>query len=234
MEGWSTAALDIEESLSGAVDTHVHMFVADVVKSSDTVDRGILDRVLGSLGLPVWFGQAYFDHAHVRLRFKLAVVLGDSWTWDGGIPQGCPLFIVALCLRVVFCRNYMLTILSVFPVIQMYFSACCWVRYWLCQFGWAGARSQQVRLDEYVWCGAWGYALLGIVSCGEIVGHSSWMFGILVVILVLHSVDGLLLVAVLPLDFHGSLPVVRSMFISGALRVVCCSLSMLFGLVVTL
>ena len=30
------AALDIEEVLSGAADSHVHLFVADVVKSFDT------------------------------------------------------------------------------------------------------------------------------------------------------------------------------------------------------
>ena len=63
---------------------------------------GILDRVLSSLGLPGWFRHAYFEyHAHVRLRFKLASGLGQSWTPYGGIPQGCPLsmmFIVALYL----------------------------------------------------------------------------------------------------------------------------------------
>ena len=40
-------------------------------------------------------------HAHVRMRFKLAAGLGEPWTRDGGIPQGCPLnmmFIVALYL----------------------------------------------------------------------------------------------------------------------------------------
>ena len=46
-----------------------------------------------------WFRRAYFQyHAHVRLRFKLASGLGEPWTRDGGIPQGCPLsmmFIVA-------------------------------------------------------------------------------------------------------------------------------------------
>ena len=82
-------------------------FVANVVKSFDTVDRGILDRVLSSLGLPGWFRHAYFEyHAHVRLRFKLASGLGQSWTLDGGIPQGSPLsmmFIVALYLP--WCRN---------------------------------------------------------------------------------------------------------------------------------
>ena len=102
VEAWYTSALDIEEVLSGASDSHLLLFVADVVKSFDTVDRGILDRVLGSLGLPGWFRHAYFEHhAHVRLRFKLASGLGEPWTRDGSIPQGCPLsmmFIVALYL----------------------------------------------------------------------------------------------------------------------------------------
>ena len=55
--------------------------MADVIKSFDTVDRGILDRVLRSLGLPAWFRHAYFEcHAQVRLRFKLASGLGEPWT----------------------------------------------------------------------------------------------------------------------------------------------------------
>ena len=36
-----------------------------------------------------------------KLRFELAAGLGEPWTRDGGIPQGCPLsmmFIVALFL----------------------------------------------------------------------------------------------------------------------------------------
>ena len=102
VEAWYTSAFDIEEVLSGAVDSHVHIFVADVIKSFDTVDRGVLDAVLSSLGLPGWFRHAYFEyHAHVRLRFKLSAGLGEPWTRDGGIPQGCPLsmmFIVALYL----------------------------------------------------------------------------------------------------------------------------------------
>ena len=102
VDAWFTTALDIEECLAGGVDSDVHLFVADVVKSFDTVDRGILDRVLSSLGLPAWFRHAYFQyHAGVRLRFKLAVGLGEPWTRDGGIPQGCPLsmmFLVALYL----------------------------------------------------------------------------------------------------------------------------------------
>ena len=102
VEAWYTSAYDIEEVLSGAVDSHVHIFVADVIKSFDTVDRGVLDAVLSSLGLPGWFRHAYFEyHAHVRLRFKLSAGLGEPWIRDGGIPQGCPLsmmFIVALYL----------------------------------------------------------------------------------------------------------------------------------------
>ena len=106
VEAWYTSSLDIEEVLSGAAHSHVHLFVADVVKSFDTVDRGILDRVLSSIGLPGWFRHAFFEyHAHVRLRFKLASGLGEPWTRDGGIPQGCPLsmmFIVVLYLH--WCR----------------------------------------------------------------------------------------------------------------------------------
>ena len=97
-----TSSLDIEEVLAGAADSHVHLLVADVIKSFDTIDRGILDTVLSSLGLLAWFRHAYFEyHSHVRLRFKLAAGLGQPWSRDGGIPQGCPLgmmFIVALYL----------------------------------------------------------------------------------------------------------------------------------------
>ena len=57
---------------------------------------------MSSLGLLGWFRHAYFEyHAHVRLRFNLASGLGEPWTRDGGIPQGCLLslmFAVALCL----------------------------------------------------------------------------------------------------------------------------------------
>ena len=102
VEAWYTSSLDIEEGLTGAADSDVHLFVADGIKSFDTVDGEILDRVLSSLGLPAWFRNACLEyHANVRLRFKLASGLGEPWTRDGGIPQGCPLsmmFIVALHL----------------------------------------------------------------------------------------------------------------------------------------
>ena len=60
VEAWYTSALDIEDVLTGATDSHIHLFVADVIKSFDTVDRGILDRVWCSLGLPAWFRNAFF------------------------------------------------------------------------------------------------------------------------------------------------------------------------------
>ena len=98
VEAWYATALDIEDVLTGAADSHVHLFVADAIKSFDTVDRRVLDCVLSSLGLLAWFRHAYFEyHLHVRLRFKLAAGLGEPWTRD----EGCPLskmFIVALYL----------------------------------------------------------------------------------------------------------------------------------------
>ena len=102
VEAWCSSAFDIEEVLSGFGETDVHIFVADVVKSFDTVDKGVLRFVLGRLGLPVWFRRTYFGyHGMVRLRFKLSCGLGEPWTRDGGISHGCPLsmvFIVALYL----------------------------------------------------------------------------------------------------------------------------------------
>ena len=109
-------------------------FVADVIKSFDTVDRAILDRVLSSLGLPGRFRHAYFEYyANVRMRFKLASGLGAPWTRDGSIPQGCPFeydvhccFISALVppiclLRRVFSLSCMLIILNVYPEIRTRF-----------------------------------------------------------------------------------------------------------------
>ena len=78
VEAWYSTALDLEESLAGVLDSDVHIFVADVIKSFDTVDRGILDYILSRLGLLGWFRHAYFEyHARVRLRFKLVL---RSWT----------------------------------------------------------------------------------------------------------------------------------------------------------
>ena len=39
VEAWYTTAPDVEEVLTGATDSDVHLFVDDVIKSIDTVDR---------------------------------------------------------------------------------------------------------------------------------------------------------------------------------------------------
>ena len=41
VEAWYAAAFDIEEGLTGAADSDVHLFVADVIQSLDTFDRGM-------------------------------------------------------------------------------------------------------------------------------------------------------------------------------------------------
>ena len=107
VEAWFSTALDIEEVLAQIGSDQLHVLVADVIKSFDTVDRSILDCALGRLGLPAWFRKVYFAyHSQVRLRFKLSAGLDEPWCRDGGIPQGCPLsmvFIVALCVP--WCRH---------------------------------------------------------------------------------------------------------------------------------
>ena len=81
MDAWYATILDIDQILTCTVECHVHIFVADHIKSVDTVDRGILDCALGRLGLPDWFPRVYFAyHAIVRLRSKLAAGLGEAWT----------------------------------------------------------------------------------------------------------------------------------------------------------
>ena len=42
VEAWYATALDIEEVLTGAADSHVHLFVADVIKSFDTCSASVL------------------------------------------------------------------------------------------------------------------------------------------------------------------------------------------------
>ena len=57
VEAWKISALDIEEVLAGATDSI--FLLLNVIKSFDTVDPSILDRVLSSLGLLGWFRHAY-------------------------------------------------------------------------------------------------------------------------------------------------------------------------------
>ena len=53
VEAWLSAALDIEEVLSGACDDQLHVMVADVIKSFDTVDRCVLDCAWSSWVAPL-------------------------------------------------------------------------------------------------------------------------------------------------------------------------------------
>ena len=119
MEAWFSTALDIEEVLAGTGGDQLHVMVADVIESFDTVDRSILDCTLSRLGLPGSFRRTYFAyHSQVRLRFKLATGLGEPCCGDGGIPQGCPLSMVfTVALYVPWCR-YLESLTDVKP--QLY------------------------------------------------------------------------------------------------------------------
>ena len=59
VDAWLCTALDIGEILSGR-DEHLHVLVADVVKSFDTVNRPILDCALVVLGWLCGFGVCIF------------------------------------------------------------------------------------------------------------------------------------------------------------------------------
>ena len=99
VEAWFSTALDIEKVLSGASDERLHVMVADVITSFDTVGRSILDCALGRLGLSSWFRKACLAyHSQVRLRFKLAAGLGEPWCQDGGHSSGMPTAYVFCCL----------------------------------------------------------------------------------------------------------------------------------------
>ena len=83
VEACFSTALDMEEVSSGAGSDQLHVMVADVIKSFDTVDRSTLDRALGRLGLLHWFRKVHLAfHSQVRLRFELAAgaVMGASRT----------------------------------------------------------------------------------------------------------------------------------------------------------
>ena len=70
VEAWFSTSLDIEDVLSGVGGDQLHVVVADVIKSCNTVDRSILDCTLSRLGLPGWFRRTCFTyHSQVRLRF---------------------------------------------------------------------------------------------------------------------------------------------------------------------
>ena len=73
VEAWLSTDLDIEEVLSDVGGDQLHVMVAHVIESFDTVDRSIIDCTPGRLGLPDWFlgGHALL----ITDRF----VVGSSW-----------------------------------------------------------------------------------------------------------------------------------------------------------
>ena len=50
VEAWFSTALDIDEVLSGTGGDQLHVMVADVIKSFDTVDRSNFGLCFGSPG----------------------------------------------------------------------------------------------------------------------------------------------------------------------------------------
>ena len=243
VQAWFTTALDIEEVLSGIVEGDVHIFVADVIKSFDTVDRGILDRVLSSLGLPGWFRHTYFElHSLVRLRFKLAAGLGQPWTGDVRIPQGCPLsmmFIVALYLP--WCR-YLAAQGGVRPQLYADNLKCVsrdpGVLLRAAKFTTGHVRlvgqepapskcvflstSRVVRKDMREWVVSdEGHRWTVKLDVRDLGGHLDTTFrgwSSTLAARVRIVLARLVVVYALPLSFHGRLGVLRSMFIPGALH----------------
>ena len=63
---WFSTALDIEEVLSGTGGDQLHVMVADVIKSLDTVDRSILVCLVGFEWL--------ISHFIVRFGFGLSLL----------------------------------------------------------------------------------------------------------------------------------------------------------------
>ena len=218
-------------------------FLLLMLSSLLTLDRGILDRVLSSLGLPGWFRHAYFEyHAHVRLRFKLASGLGQSWTRDGGIPQGCPLsmmFIVALYLP--WCR-YLSAQVGIRPQLyadnlkclssspDLLLHAARFTTGYVRLVGQEPApskcvllsTSREVRRDMKNW----------VLSCEgdqwsvrfdvrDLGGHLDTTFrgwSSTLTARVRLVIARLVLIFVLPLDFHGRIRVVRSLYLPAALH----------------
>ena len=82
VEAWFSTALDIEDVLSGTGGDELHVMVADVIKSFDTVHLSILDCALGRLGL--------LDI--VMSVFGLILLLGlvnlvKSWWYSSGLSS---------------------------------------------------------------------------------------------------------------------------------------------------
>ena len=147
VEAWFSTALDIEEVLAGAGGDQLHVMVADVKESFDTVDRSILGCTLGRLGLSDWPRKTYFAyHRQARLRFKLAAGFGEPRCRDGvflGVVLcvRCSLWpcmsrgVVVLSLGLMLSRNFMLIIASVVRSVVVPFLILLGS---VCQVSWSG------------------------------------------------------------------------------------------------
>ena len=202
---------------------------------------GVSWTVLSSLGLPGWFRHAYFEyHAHVRLRFKIASGLGCSWTRDGRIPQGCPLsmmFIVALYLP--WCR-YLASQVGVQPQLyadnleclsrcpDLLLSAARFTTQYVRLVGQEPApskcvllsTSREVRKDMKDWVlspdGDQWTVKFDVRDLGRHLDTTFRGWSSTLAARVRLVISRLTLVFVLPLDFHGRVRVVRSMYLPAA------------------
>ena len=75
VEAWFSTALDIEDVLSSTGCDQLHVMVADVIKSFDTVDRSILDCALVVLGCLIGFVR-FISRFIVRFGQGLSLPLG--------------------------------------------------------------------------------------------------------------------------------------------------------------
>ena len=193
--------------------------------------------------MPGWFRHAYFEyHAHVRLRFKVAAGLGEPWTRDGGIPQGCPLsmmFIVALYLP--WCR-YLSAQVGVEPQLyadnlkcvsrdpELLLNAARFTTGYVRLVGQEPApskcvllsTSRVVRKDMKDWVlsqegDKWSVKF----DVRDLGGHLDTTFrgwSATLATRVRLVIARLVLIFALPFDFHGRVRVVRSMFLLAALH----------------
>ena len=199
--------------------------------------------MLSSLRLPGWFRHAYFEyHSNVRLRFKLASGLGVPWTRDGGIPQGCPLsmmFIVALYLP--WCR-YLSAQVGVRPQLYAGDLKCLSGNPDLLMhaarftFGYVRlvgqepapgmcvllSTSREVRKDMSDWTLSFdGDSWSVKFDVRDLGGHLDTTFrgwSSTLAARVRLVLSRLVLIFALPLDFHGRVRIVRSVYLPAALH----------------
>ena len=115
VDAWYSTTIDIEEVLSNTRQGDLHIFVADMVKSFDTVDRDILDCALGRLGFPAWFRKVYFSF-HRDVRFYCCAI--RSLVPALGKPQRY--YAPSCILTILSAPPLMLTPYLVLPVVRSF------------------------------------------------------------------------------------------------------------------